>query len=442
MANKIPDVPTSGPDSPSVLFVIASPNQLEVVRKCPLVGPPGETFRKQYLAPLGCHRTDVAITSLVPTLSDNISDDVREWATWFQKELDRLKPSVIVGLGRTVKSALGDLCDEVLPHPAAVRKYGNSGEIDRKIRRIKKRLEELHAHDYEENTVVAHKWGDEWYTVIDPAQPGEYIINDGTMWLENSGVVYLPILDINKNDSGKYKLGVIHKNKIEIFLDGREFSGKFILEGDCDLWSINRPEDQTPIVKKEDIADHISDAKKSDTEYLFWGSPEVYTQKIHVPSGKIERSYTVPIAKAHAVKQIVAGCVLDPYQFDAEGDWISPAQIEDTAHKYLIESRVIGYEHREKANGVPVESWIVHYPSDEDYRKALAGEPHRAYQMKYGRDIVHSGAWILATKLADEEWQKYLDGEIDAYSIGGFGHRTPISRDAMPEVEFIDLVPA
>jgi hypothetical protein len=55
---------------------------------------------------------------------------------------DKLKGvPVVVALGKEAKAALGDQADFVLPHPAAVMKRGDSGEVGRKLKAIKALIE-------------------------------------------------------------------------------------------------------------------------------------------------------------------------------------------------------------------------------------------------------------------------------------------------------------
>lgn len=156
-------------------------------------------------------------------------------------------------------------------------------------------------------------------------------------------------------------------------------------------------------------------------------------------AGNRLESVIVAIRKAYEPKQIVYAVVLDPYQFDAHGDWIPPRHVEEAAHKFLRESRLIGRDHDHPADAQVVESWVERYPSEDDYRKAFDGKAHRAFELPFGADTVHSGAWVLGIKLGDSEWRAYRDGEIDALSIGASGYRTPASEASMPEVEFVKL---
>ena len=146
----------------------------------------------------------------------------------------------------------------------------------------------------------------------------------------------------------------------------------------------------------------------------------------------------VHVAKADSAKRIVYGIVLDPYIVDAHDDHLSPAAIEETAHDFLASSRTIGLDHNGKIEAKVVESWLHPYPSSEDYRAAMKGEPHKARKTKFGDDVIHSGSWILGVKLEPEQWAQVQAGELNAFSIGGFGTREDMSADDMPKVEYID----
>jgi uracil-DNA glycosylase len=149
----------------------------------------------------------------------------------------------------------------------------------------------------------------------------------------------------------------------------------------------------------------------------------------------------VRILKAADEKQIVYGVVLDPYMVDTQGEWVPPAEIESTAHGFVKKSRVIGVEHSRKANAQLVESFVVPYPTAKDYQAALSNLPHEAYEMPYGTDSIHSGAWVAGAELGKEEWAAYKRGEISGFSIGGFSFRTTVPLATMPAVKFLKLAP-
>ena len=130
--------------------------------------------------------------------------------------------------------------------------------------------------------------------------------------------------------------------------------------------------------------------------------------------------------------------MLDPYIIDAHDDYLSPAVIEETAHDFLSESRVVGLDHNGAADGAKVvESWIQPYPSPEDYKAAIEGKPHKAYAQAFGEDVVRSGSWVLGVKLTPELWSRVQSGELNGFSIGGYGQREEMAEGEMPEVEFI-----
>jgi hypothetical protein len=146
------------------------------------------------------------------------------------------------------------------------------------------------------------------------------------------------------------------------------------------------------------------------------------------------------IAKVDHEKHVVYGVVLDPYIIDAHDDWVPPNDVEETAHNWLASSRKMRTEHEEDLAAVPVESYVMPYPTPEDYRKAVACEPHRIWRLKFGADYVHSGAWVLGTRILDQAaWDAIVSGELGAYSIGGFGMRREMDRVPMPDVEVLTI---
>ena len=105
----------------------------------------------------------------------------------------------------------------------------------------------------------------------------------------------------------------------------------------------------------------------------------------------------------------------------------------------MANSRVIGVNHKEQAEGAhPVESYVVPYPSSDDYQAAIKGEPHKAYKFAMGDEVVTSGSWVLSTKLSPRLWKAYQAGEIAAYSIGGYGRREEHNPASVPRIEWIE----
>jgi uracil-DNA glycosylase family 4 len=147
----VPMVKSSGKENSQIAFVGASPGKIEYLRGEAFVGPCGETFNELYIKPLGLAREDIFLTNAVPMLLIDKSGNVREptdievsdWGEWLEKELEMANPKVIVALGHKAKKALGENVDFVLPHPMAIRRFNDSGEVGRKLKQIKIKLEEI-----------------------------------------------------------------------------------------------------------------------------------------------------------------------------------------------------------------------------------------------------------------------------------------------------------
>ncbi len=189
-------------------------------------------------------------------------------------------------------------------------------------------------------------------------------------------------------------------------------------------------------VRKMKALRRILDAKAGSIAPSF--RPLLKAARPHDADG-IQNAKAVTVHKALAPKQIVYGVVLDPYQFDLQGDWIPPESLEDTAHDFVAKHGYISYQHDGLADAQLVESFIEEYPTPGDREKAHRGLPHRATRRKYGSDTVHSGAWVIGVKLSDKLWAEHLAGNLNAFSIEGFGTRTPVEGGEMPQVTFLDV---
>jgi hypothetical protein len=122
-------------------------------------------------------------------------------------------------------------------------------------------------------------------------------------------------------------------------------------------------------------------------------------------------SGTIPIVKADNERQVVLGEVLVPSPaVDSQGDWLTPEDIEQAAHDYMMTARIVGSEHGEAIDAVPVESYIA--PQD------------MTFQSPSGPMTVTKGTWLMAVKVkSSEQWAKVKSGEYSGFSIGGVGER-------------------
>jgi uracil-DNA glycosylase family 4 len=133
-------VPFHGPADARVVFVGSAPSEVEYARGEPLVGPDAEVFEELYLAPLGLARKDVGIGLACPVHACPEGSQGL-WRPWLDMALKQCNGAMVVALGRVAKEALGDRAAFVLPHPSAVRRFGHSGEVTRKVRAMAKALD-------------------------------------------------------------------------------------------------------------------------------------------------------------------------------------------------------------------------------------------------------------------------------------------------------------
>lgn len=124
----------------------------------------------------------------------------------------------------------------------------------------------------------------------------------------------------------------------------------------------------------------------------------------------------VPIAKADKAKQIIYCVVTAPDEWDTQDDTMTADEIEKTAHKYLIDSRVVGSNHTEAIKAHVVESYIA--PIDFEWPGSTDYAPQK----------VKKGSWVIAIWIVDTgEWRKVEDGEYEGVSVGGFGLRDKVA---------------
>lgn len=123
-----------------------------------------------------------------------------------------------------------------------------------------------------------------------------------------------------------------------------------------------------------------------------------------------ESSCEVKIMKAMPEKQFVLGVVLEPLGVDAQMDIMVPEEIEKTAHDFLKSSRVIGFRHKVEEDADVVESYIA--PVD----------------FMIGDELVKRGSWLVGIIIKNPEtWAMVKRGEINGFSVGGFGNRTELA---------------
>ncbi len=128
-----------GPEVAPVVFVAHQPTPLEAARGEPLVGPDGVQFADLYLAPLGLAKSQVAVGFAVPTAVAGA--EKVDWSDRLETQLARWPEAIVVALGREARRLVGKRASVYLPHPGAVRKRGDRGEVARKLKSLRKTLD-------------------------------------------------------------------------------------------------------------------------------------------------------------------------------------------------------------------------------------------------------------------------------------------------------------
>jgi len=315
----------NGVEKNTICFVGLSPTKDEIKKGQHFIGEIQKVFLDNYLTPLSLSFDEVSIGTLIPEYIDKKEENkkIEEWSEFVDMSLSELQPDIVVALGHIAKDALGDRADFVLPHPDLLLRKKNSGELERKIKKIKEKLDSI----------------------------------------------------------------------------------------------------------KE--------------EKLYWKEQQSSDPKRGNQNSADTISIQTEIKKADTLKRIVYGVVIDSYdsngaRLDAHQDWMSPATIEQAAHDFLLNSRKINLQHEDPTKAVVVESWVEMYP-DGEYKKAIEGRAHKAFERKFGTDVIHSGSWMLGVKLDEATWKLYEDGAITAFSPGGLGIKTPMDKGEMPKVEIIKI---
>jgi len=128
------------------------------------------------------------------------------------------------------------------------------------------------------------------------------------------------------------------------------------------------------------------------------------------PKKKVTKSdrvvKAVPIVKVETEKRIAYGIVLEADSVDAHGDVISEEEIEKAAHFFASKSRLIGLQHKEKADAELIETAVLR-----------EGDKFNGTTMK-------KAAWFIGVKVqSDALWSQIKSGDIKSFSIGGFALR-------------------
>ena len=120
--------------------------------------------------------------------------------------------------------------------------------------------------------------------------------------------------------------------------------------------------------------------------------------------GSLSWELTFPITKLNEDKRLVGGIVYEPDVVDAQGDSAGEAEIEKAAHKFMQDSRTLGFMHKEDVGprAKIVESYIA------------------PCNMKMNNQSIRKGTWVMVVKVQDDElWNMVKSGKITGFSMGG-----------------------
>lgn len=120
-------------------------------------------------------------------------------------------------------------------------------------------------------------------------------------------------------------------------------------------------------------------------------------------------SLSVKVLKADEAKRLTYGVPLEPFVTDTQGDIESPEEIEKALHGWMERSRKFDEQHIKDSDSIVVEAFIA--PVDFVYDGST--------------ETVSKGSAVVVSKHSQETFEKILTGEIDGYSIRGFGKRIP-----------------
>jgi len=441
-------------NKPEIYFVCAKMSMADAMAGEPFSGAAGRELYLRCMRPLGLRRADVGLVSLDKS---SVPAD-----------------GVVIAVGAPAAKALGDRALVAIPHPSAILRKKDTGETLRKMVRVQSIIKS--AED------AQGEWVGTWHAFVPPGG-GRYVYQkhtrgnnvhydlrlsskkNGQAWgwtivggnpLTSGSRKVLPKKEHPDNwmsqngnlpggdnmeilASGEYQTGLCHNACCELILTGLtggESTDRVVItsseknDDGVPQWVSIMPKERAQISERKSIAEITGDMDQ-DEKVIYDGQL--------VSAGAVAEKMSVEIVKSMSEKQVVYGPVIDPYIADAHNDWTPPDETERLAHEFISGDRAIGFMHVAKdGESYPVESWLVPYPSAEDYRLAMAGKPHKVLEQRFGDRKIRSGTWMLGVKCSDRLWALHKEGKLNAFSPGGLGRRRVIDASEMPKVEVVD----
>jgi uracil-DNA glycosylase family 4 len=419
-----PQIPILKEGQPLIAFVEGSPDNAEMVRGKPMVGVAGAMFDKNYLAPLGLKRSDVAIMHQVPVMlmgKDGNArgpkpNEVLEWRDNLAQELDNLDPDLTIALGQGIGDSI--MADFVLPHPKVLTKMAKSGSVNlagaelvRKIKAIK---------------TVLDGGIEPQFVAIDMAKAAALpLAHEDVGWNEGQARKTLKAWAKKPDgtiDTGKYGRAFLYDPGT-----GKTSDMKFPIATVIDGVLFAIPDAIHAAKSRFDQAQGIPAADKAKIA----GQLAAYSKKLGWPTGTSddtnstssnmsksatlsdnEHQFGLFMADAPDKRNVVQGVVYAPNQLDDQNHWAPPEVLQDAAHWYMEHSQLADTEHQKLADARVVESYITSQPE------------------KLGDRDIPVGSWRVAHSVSDD-----LKKEIDAGTYKGqsmFGRLEGLYGEAPP----------
>lgn len=146
-----------------IVFVIDKPSATDKVRNELLTGKEGKVFKEHYLPLLGLQKSQVGIITTA---------QLKEL-----KQIKEINPFLItVGLGHVLKSKCTEL-DVYLPFPCEDESFlkAISGELQRKTKQIKNKLQEIRKIEEEEEGGGEEFWKQHWFELFPKSGKGKFV---------------------------------------------------------------------------------------------------------------------------------------------------------------------------------------------------------------------------------------------------------------------------
>lgn len=137
-----------------------------------------------------------------------------------------------------------------------------------------------------------------------------------------------------------------------------------------------------------------------------------------VPETVCKWERTVPILKVDEERRLVLGIVAEPGVVDAQGDIMSAETIERAYYSFIRSGMVVKLMHREARPFRITQMWLAPAP--------MAINGYR----------IAKGTWLMEVEVLDDDaWRRVKAGELNGFSLHGWGRRRAIDAERLRELQ-------